>query len=104
MKRLPLTGILPFCILVILGCTNDSEVRAQGFPSANCDAENVADTNKKGWPQGATVSVYIDPAIVGQRRSAVTTAFDNWTQKPQSERLASQVSNRISAASSRHRV
>src|SRR5438105_4452434 len=33
-----------------------------------------------GWHQGQTVSVYIDQAIIGDRRSAVMTAFNNWSQ------------------------
>lgn len=37
-------------------------------------------TSTPGWPPGTTVNVYIDPNIIGNRRTAVITAFDNWTQ------------------------
>jgi hypothetical protein len=82
MKTLPLTKTRPLLIFFVLwlSCINDSNVIAQNYPSANCHSDHVADTNKKGWPQGTTVSVYIDPSITGTRRSAVITAFDNWTQ------------------------
>ena len=46
----------------------------------NCTSQNSAPVNKRGWPQGATVPVYIDPQITGQRRDAVVQAFNNWTQ------------------------
>jgi len=53
---------------------------AQQAPLAQCPSEHAPPVNKKGWPQGMTVNVYIDPAIIGPRRSSVVTAFNNWTQ------------------------
>jgi hypothetical protein len=66
--------------LGLLFFSNSSNVVAQSYPSANCHSNQTAVVNKKGWPQQVPVSVYIDPAIVGLRRNAVITAFDNWTQ------------------------
>jgi hypothetical protein len=57
-----------------------SNLRAQTpYPSANCHSASTAEVNKKGWPAGTTVSVYIDPAITGLRRSRIQEAFNNWT-------------------------
>jgi hypothetical protein len=82
MKSMTLTRILPLCICFVLwlGGTDGSNVSAQGYPSANCLSDHVANVNKPGWPQGTTVNVYIDPNITGNRRTAVITAFDSWTQ------------------------
>lgn len=55
-------------------------VTAQNIPSANCHSEQFADVNKNGWPKGTTVNVYVDPSITGDRRTAIITAFANWTQ------------------------
>jgi hypothetical protein len=74
-----------FCSAYLLSCmwgTNGYQIVAQSspfFPSANCSSNYIADVNKKGWPQGATVDVYIDPAIIGLRRQAIVNAFNNWT-------------------------
>jgi hypothetical protein len=58
---------------------NTQSAIAQGYPSSNCHSAQVAPVNKKGWPRGTTVKVYIDPSITGDRRSAVIAAFNNWS-------------------------
>lgn len=74
----PLFNPLTFsCLGLLLACVSGPIVIAQ---TPNCSAQNTAPVNKNGWPQGATVDVYIDPAITGQRRSAIVEAFDNWTR------------------------
>jgi hypothetical protein len=95
MKATPLTKTLPLliCFVLWLGYINNSNVVAQNYPSANCKSDHVADTNKKGWPQGTTVDVYIDLSISGDRRNSVITAFDNWNQS--SELNGSQVTYQI---------
>src|SRR5437660_1310649 len=45
-----------------------------------CQTGHAAPIDKPGWAQGRTVDVYIDPAITDQRRSAVETSFNNWSQ------------------------
>lgn len=81
MKRLTPIEIRLLILLGLLLCfVNGSYVTAQTYPSANCHSAQTADVNKMGWPQGSTVSVYIDPAITGPRRDAVVEAFYNWTQ------------------------
>jgi hypothetical protein len=62
-----------------LGFINTQSAIAQGYPSSNCHSAHVAPVNKKGWPRGTSVNVYIDPSITGDRRSAVAAAFNNWT-------------------------
>ncbi len=52
---------------------------AQGYPSSNCHEAAVAPINKDGWIYGTTVDVYIDPSIVGDRRSAIVAAFNSWS-------------------------
>jgi hypothetical protein len=56
------------------------DVMAQQAPLAQCSSGHAPPVNYRGWPQGITVNVYIDPAIIGPRRSSVETAFNNWTQ------------------------
>lgn len=82
MKNNTLTKTLfPFlCLGLWLSCLDPCNVMAQQAPLAQCPSGHVAPVNKKGWPQGLTVSVYIDPAIIGFRRSSVVAAFNNWTQ------------------------
>ncbi len=82
MKRLALTKILVPCICVVLwlGFMNGRDVIAQSPPLASCPSGNAAPINKPGWPQGTIVNVYIDPNIIDDRRTAVITAFGNWTQ------------------------
>lgn len=57
-----------------------SNLRAQTpYPSANCHSASTTEVNKKGWPAGTMVTVYIDPAITGMRRARIEEAFNNWT-------------------------
>src|SRR5437899_2402907 len=67
-------------LFVFLGCLGCCNLMAQQPPLAGCTSGHVAPVNHRGWPQGMTVKVYIDPAITGDRRLAVVTAFNNWTQ------------------------
>jgi hypothetical protein len=82
MKSITLTKTLFtfLCLVLWLTCLNRGNVMAQEPPLAQCPSGHAAPVNYRGWPQGMTVSVYIDPAIIGNRRSSVITAFDNWTQ------------------------
>ena len=41
---------------------------------AQCTSENTPPITKAGWPQGATVQVYIDPAITGNLLDVRTAA------------------------------
>lgn len=72
-----------FPLLVCLGlwvcAINPSVAVSQGYPSSNCHSENVAPVNKLGWAHGTTVPYYIDPSITGDRRTAIATAFTNWS-------------------------
>ena len=43
-----------------------------------CTSQNTPPVTKAGWPQGATVQVYIDPAITGNLRDVTEQAFLNW--------------------------
>jgi hypothetical protein len=43
-----------------------------------CTTENTPPITKAGWPQGATVQVYIDPAITGNLLDVTQQAFLNW--------------------------
>jgi len=43
-----------------------------------CTSENTPPVTKAGWPQGATVQVYTDPAITGNLRDVTEQAFLNW--------------------------
>lgn len=43
-----------------------------------CTSQNTPPVTKAGWPQGATVQVYIDPAITGNRLDVTQQAFLNW--------------------------
>ncbi len=65
-----------FCLL-FFGLTTFS-IKAQ-----TCDSNNTPPVNKKGFQSGSlgsAIPVYIDPAITGDRRTAVETAFNNWNQ------------------------
>ena len=70
MKSLTLPKILVTCIYfgLWLGCLN-GKILAQSPPLASCPSGNVAPVVAGGWPQGTTVSVYIDPGITGDRSS-----------------------------------
>jgi hypothetical protein len=43
-----------------------------------CTDQNTPPITKAGWPQGATVQVYIDPAITGNLLDVTQQAFLNW--------------------------
>jgi hypothetical protein len=43
-----------------------------------CTSQNTPPINKAGWPQGATVQVYIDPAITGNLLDVTQQGFLNW--------------------------
>src|SRR5215211_1522884 len=77
-KRAALTV---FIILGLwFGLVNTPTANSQGYPSANCHSSEVAPVNKKGWRHGATVNVYIEPTIVGDRRTAISAAFNQWSE------------------------
>lgn len=82
MNNSNLTRILLVSVSIVVwfSCIRSSNAAAQDYPSDNCHSTYTADVNKRGWSQGITVSVYIDPNITGPRRSSIVTAFDNWTQ------------------------
>lgn len=68
------------CLALWIGFLNSFNVMAQNPPLAGCPSGHAAPVNYRGWPQGQSVDVYIDPAITGLRRSSVETAFNNWSQ------------------------
>ncbi len=82
MKRITFTRIL--FLFVFLGLwfssLNRSDLMAQNPPLSGCPSGHAAPVDFRGWPQGVPVSVYIDPAITGDRRSSVIQAFNNWSQ------------------------
>jgi hypothetical protein len=43
-----------------------------------CTDQNTPPITKAGWPQGATVQVYIDPAITGNLLDVTQQSFLNW--------------------------
>ena len=43
-----------------------------------CTSQNTPPINKAGWPQGATVQVFIDPAITGNLLDVTQQSFLNW--------------------------
>jgi hypothetical protein len=49
-----------------------------------CGCSGSPATQGSGWQQGATVSVFIDPAITGDARTATQQAFNNWNTANQS--------------------
>lgn len=73
--------VFPFfvCLGLWVCAINPSVAVSQGYPSSNCHFENVAPVNKLGWEHGTTVPYYIDPSITGDRRTAISTAFTNWS-------------------------
>lgn len=62
------------CFLVLLS----SIICLTKASAQTCDNTNTPPVNKRGWPQGAQVSVWIDPDIVEPRRSKVIQAFNLW--------------------------
>jgi len=71
-KKLPSLRLL--ILMLCLGLSFAAEAGAQ-----TCTTTNTPPVNKAGWIKGSTVQVYIDPAITGDRRSAVVDAFSNWS-------------------------
>lgn len=76
MKRFLTSQLLFFCLFIIIftGIAN-SKAWAQ---NRNCTSANVAPIPDRGWAPGATVPVYIDPSITGDRLKAVKEAINNW--------------------------
>ena len=54
-------------------CLSGLTVKAQ-----TCTSQNTPPITKAGWPQGATVQVYIDPTITGNLLDVTQQAFLNW--------------------------
>ncbi|MDQ1638206.1 MAG: hypothetical protein QOF62_1545, partial [Pyrinomonadaceae bacterium] len=54
-------------------CLSSLTIKAQ-----TCTSQNTPPINKAGWPQGATVQVYINPAITGNLLDVTQGSFLNW--------------------------
>jgi hypothetical protein len=61
------------CLVLWLIWLSSLTVKAQ-----TCTSQNTPPVTKAGWPQGATVQVYIDPAITGNLKDVTQQAFLNW--------------------------
>ena len=61
------------CLVLCLIWLSSLTIKAQ-----TCTSQNTPPVTKAGWPQGATVQVYIDPTITGNLLDVTQQAFLNW--------------------------
>jgi len=78
MKKMPLTKLLHLCLGLGLWLAFSQNLAAVAQTPV-CNIQNRPPVSGAGWVQGATVLVYIDPAILSPRREQVEQAFNNWT-------------------------
>ena len=72
-NTLPRSLRYSMCLVLWLIWLSSLTINAQ-----TCTSQNTPPINKAGWPQGATVQVYIDPTITGNLLDVTQQAFLNW--------------------------
>lgn len=72
-NTLPISLRYSVCLVLWLISLSSLSIKAQ-----TCTSQNTPPVTKAGWPQGATVQVYIDPAITGNLLDVTQQAFINW--------------------------
>ena len=84
-----LAAVLLFALIVLaLVWTSVVMVSAQNTPPTNCPPiptpascanSPQTTTSQQAWPQGAHVTVNIDPSFSPEKRAAIQQAVQNWT-------------------------
>ena len=78
------------CLMVWFGFLSSHHIEAQ-----TCTSQHSPQILNGGWLKATNVQVYIDPAIIGDRRDAVVQAFNNWNAASGSDGNNSRVSYTI---------
>jgi hypothetical protein len=73
MKNTVPGSLSSMCLVLWLIWLSSLTIKAQ-----TCTSQNTPPVTKAGWPQGATVQVYIDPTITGNLLDVTQQAFLNW--------------------------